>query len=443
LSHGALLHKSPGLVHVVLTGVIQQAVSRRPVLLSSTWWLRLAVTALCLVIWRLLATIPLPIVGTPQLAQASQGLTVHGPLALLTGPPLERMSLVAMGLEPFFDALVIFWLLGVASSHARKARDDPKMMWQYLTWLAAILASLRAFGLVTLLTRGQAVGLSSPAGLASLFGLVVGSMALLAMGRLIDCFGVPGGYGVWFLFGIDGLLQGVHSVGTFVGRDHSDPQLAGVLLGYAVTSVVLISATIVMVGAVGQVRDGKTIARKRRDRWRTLPIRFLVGAFILPVVIATQVIIFPLIPLEGLLGFTAQQINLYWSPQSSIVGVALAYDAVYCVVVVAACFISMQLSLGSRRGGSRSHRPKTPSSTAPADAGAGRFTISSVTLALGLWMAAVVVLVPVASTLLLGPRPRLPVGGGPFVVTAAVLINVAYKLRAEINRQLIRPSRAS
>jgi preprotein translocase subunit SecY len=145
---------------------MQQVVSQRPVLLSSLW-LRLAVTALCFGIWRLLATIPLPIVTRLQIAQASQEPTIHGPLAILMGPSLERMSLVAMGLEPFLDALVVFWLLGVASSHARKARDDPKMMWQYLGWLTAVLALLRAFGLVTLLTRGQPAGPSSPAGLAS------------------------------------------------------------------------------------------------------------------------------------------------------------------------------------------------------------------------------------------------------------------------------------
>jgi preprotein translocase subunit SecY len=385
----------------------------------------------------------LPIVTRLQIAQASQEPTIHGPLAILMGPSLERMSLVAMGLEPFLDALVVFWLLGVASSHARKARDDPKMMWQYLGWFTAVLAFLRAVGLVTLLTRGQPAGPSSPAGLASLFGLVVGSVGLLAMGRLIDRFGVPGGYGVWLLFGVDGLLSGIHSVGTFVSGDSPDAQLIAILAGYALTCVVLVGSTILMVAAIGQVENAKTGERKRRDQWRTLPIRLLVGGFILPVVIATQVIIFPLIPLEGLMGFTAQQINVYWSPQSPIAGVALAYTVVYCLVVVAACFVSMDVSLGSKRGASRSHRRRTRMPAVAAPAGATRLMTSGVTLTLGLWMAAVVVLIPVASTLLLGPRPRLPVGGGPFVVAAAVLINVAYALRAEIKAQVVRPPRAS
>src|SRR5205823_1706139 len=50
----------------------------------------------------------------------------------------------------------------------------------------------------------------------------------------------------------------------------------------------------------------------------------------------------------------------------------------------------------------------------------------------GAWMALAVVWVPLAFQLALGPsRPRLTVGGGPFVVGAAILITAIQRLRRQ------------
>jgi len=416
---------------------MQQAISAgRPRNLSVSVWGKVAVTVTCLLIWRILAAIPLPI-ATPQLAAPEfQRTTGHGLLALLAGPPIERLSVVAMGLEPFLDAFVIFWLLGIVSSDARKARNDQKKLWQYLAWLTAGLAFTRAFGLTTLLLRGHPGAVTSSAGLTTIFALVLGSIGLFGMGRLIDRLGLPAGYGVWFLFGVDGLLTGVHSILQFVEKDAADPMLPAILMGYGLVSAVLVASTVLVFDGIRQVPLRKGGGKRKHAEEKPLPFHLLIGGFIIPVVMVTLAIDLPIVPLEGVLGLTPQQAAIYWSPDGPNLGVDVAFNAVYCLLIIGACFFTMYTNLDPK------DVAKTIGNEGYAIPGVrpGAATASyisrvaaNVTIIGGLWMAVVVVLLPVAFEALLGQsRPRLPLGGGPFVVTAAVLISAAKRLRSQV-----------
>jgi preprotein translocase subunit SecY len=366
------------------------------------WWVRLGVTVLCIFIWRLLATFRLPI-GAPQLAQqVLSGSIFHGPLALFAPAPNESQSVVAFGLEPFEDALVVFWLVGLVSAHARKARHDMRRMWQYVWPLAAVLAYLRALGWVILVAREQNLPAMSPAGIVSLVALVVGSMALLGMGRLIDRFGIPSSYGVWLLFGIDLAHHGVQAVGIFLSRDAGDAQSGVILAAYAVASVALLGSTVIVL-SIAQQRPRRTGAM---GPWHRIPVTTLVGGFMIPVVVAAATVTFPIILLEGVLGMTPLQARV-WSPESPSLTLRTAYLLTYCSVLVLVCRISLRPPIA---------RSKTP---------------VVVPLVVGVWLAIVVVLVPLIPTILLGHRPYLPLGGGTFVIAAAALVAVAGRLRTE------------
>ena len=399
-------------------------------------WGKLGVTVACLVIWRILAAVPLPITTAQLAAPEIQRTTVEGVLAFLAGPPIERVSVVAMGLEPFLDAFAIFWLLGVVSSEARKARTDQKKLWQYLVWLTAGLAVVRAFGLTIRLAGGDAHAVSSSAGLATIVALTVGSMGLFGMGRLIDRLGLPSGYGVWFLFGLGGVLTGVHAVVHFVEKDASDLALPAILFAYGLLSAGLVASTVLVYDGIRDVRLRKVGAKRTQRKEKSLPFHLLIGGFIIPVVVVATLIDLPIVPLEVVIGLTPKQVALYWSPDGPNLGVDVVFNATYCLLIIGACFYTMHVNLD----------PNALARTVREEGYAipgiepGRATArylsrvtSSLTAIGGGWMAVVVVLVPLAFEAALGSsRPRLPLAGGPFVVTAAILVHAVKKLRSQL-----------
>jgi preprotein translocase subunit SecY len=72
-------------------------------------------------------------------------------------------------------------------------------MWRYLAWLTAILATIQAIGLTAFMVGDQRSSVTSTVGLLTIGAIVLGTMMLFWSGRLIDEFGIPAGYGVWFL----------------------------------------------------------------------------------------------------------------------------------------------------------------------------------------------------------------------------------------------------
>lgn len=389
-----------------------------------------AVTVGSLILWRFLAALPVPIASSDLVAAEFQRTTVHGPLALIAGPPIEGLSVVAMGLEPFLDAFVIFWFLGVVSSEIREARSDEKKLWRYLAWLTVALASFRAFGLTVLILNGHAGAVTSSAGLATILVLIGGTMGLFALGRMIDRFGLPRGYGVWFLFGVGSLLEGVHSIARFVDKEASDPTLPMVIGLYGLISIGLVASAVLVFEGVREVRLRKT--RRNKDALeKALPFHLLIGGFIVPVVMASLVINFPLLSLGLFVGMKTQEAIVYWSPISPYWVVDVAYGATYCLIVIGACFFTMYANLDPKglaktvtEGGYSIPGVATGAATARY---ISRVTMR-VTLIGGVWMAIVVVLVPTIIQAFLGSgRPLLPIGGGSFVITAAILLNVLKK----------------
>src|SRR5260370_20424132 len=112
-------------------------------------WPRIAITLICLAFWRILAAIPLPVAGLVDLRLSSGRLVADGGLlVLLLGNPLEQESVVALGLNSFLDAFIIFWLWAASTGNLEKVHRDQRWMWRTLAWLTAGLALARAFGLV-------------------------------------------------------------------------------------------------------------------------------------------------------------------------------------------------------------------------------------------------------------------------------------------------------
>jgi preprotein translocase subunit SecY len=381
-------------------------------------WPRLAITAICLAFWRILAAIPLPVASLVDLKLSSGRLfTDGGLLTWLLGNPLEPESVVALGLKPFLDAFIVFWLWAAATGNLAKVHRDQRRMWRTLAWLTAGLALARAFGLVLLFVGGRTAALTSTAGLLSIFGLLLGTMALFGLGRIVDRFGAPAGYGLWFLYGVQILLQGAHHVASWIATSRGNPALPTVVVAYAVTSVFLLASAVLVLEAVRNlpVRDAGSKGKHAKER--IVPLYLLGGGFIVPIVLSNFAISFiPTMVMEVVLRMSDLQARTYWSELSPLPLVVIGYAVMFSIVIVLACIVTTALAVNP-------------------EGSTGRY-VSRVSNGLafvgGVWMALAVVWVPLAFQLVLGSSGlRLAVGGGPFVIGAAIFITAIQRLRRQ------------
>lgn len=381
-------------------------------------WPRLAITLICLAFWRILAAIPLPIPGLADLGLASRpALADSGLLGLLLGSPLEPDSIAAVGLEPFLGAWVVFWLWAVASGNLRKMQSDRPLMWRSLMWLTAGLALARSFGLLLFFLGGRASTVSSTAGLLTIFGLLFGTMALFGLGRVIDRFGEPAGYGVWFLYGVQTLLTGTHHVARWVAGNNGDSAFPAIVLAYAVVSVILVASAFAIFEAVRSVPLREPRSKGRDVKERIVLLHLLGGGVIVPIVLANFAISFiPTMVMEIGFRFSDQQALTFWSALSPLPVVVIAYHVLFSVIILLACLVTTAITVNPGGAAGRA---------------AGRVS-KNLAVVGGAWMAVAVVVVPLAFQLALGPsRPRLPVGGGPFVIGAAIFITAIQRLRRQ------------
>lgn len=381
-------------------------------------WPRLAITLICLAFWRILAAIPLPIPGLADLGLASRpALADSGLLGLLLGSPLEPDSIAAVGLEPFLGAWVVFWLWAVATGNLRKMQSDRPLMWRSLMWLTAGLALARSFGLLLFFLGGRASTVSSTAGLLTIFGLLFGTMALFGLGRVIDRFGEPAGYGVWFLYGVQTLLTGTHHVARWVAGNNGDSAFPAIVLAYAVVSVILVASAFAIFEAVRSVPLSEPRSKGRDVKERIVLLHLLGGGVIVPIVLANFAISFiPTMVMEIGFRFSDQQALTFWSALSPLPVVVIAYHVLFSVIILLACLVTTAITVNPGGAAGRA---------------VGRIS-KNLAVVGGAWMAVAVVVVPLAFQLALGPsRPRLPVGGGPFVIGAAIFITAIQRLRRQ------------
>jgi preprotein translocase subunit SecY len=184
-----------------------------------------------------------------------------------------------------------------------------------------------------------------------------------------------------------------------------------------VISVLLLASAVLVFEAVRNVPVRDAGSKGKAVQERNVAFHLLGGGVIVPIVLANFAISFiPTMVVEIGLRLSDRQALTYWSALSPVPRLVIAYDVVFSIVIVLACIVTTALTVN----------PGGPT---------GRY-VSRVSKSLavmgGLWMALVVVWVPLAFSLALGPwRPRLPVGGGPFVIGAAIFITAIQRLRRQ------------
>lgn len=149
-----------------------------------------------LVVFRILAHIPLPGVDQENLRALFANNQLLGFVNIFSGGGLENFSIVALGVAPYITASIIFQLLTMAVPRLEELSKDGdygrQKISQYTRYATPPLAALQAVGIITLLRQSSALGapvlpavLDPFSYITLIVTMIGGSMFLMWIGELI------------------------------------------------------------------------------------------------------------------------------------------------------------------------------------------------------------------------------------------------------------------
>jgi preprotein translocase subunit SecY len=168
---------------------------------------RILFTVAMLILFRLIAHVPLPGVDPVKLAALFNNTPLLGMLDLFSGGALRRFSVAAMGVYPYITATIIMTILvpvipqlQALSMEGESGRNKINLISH---WLTIPLGALEAYGQITFLKSQGVMTEVTPLVLATMIiSMVAGTMFLIWLGELITEHGIGNGISIIIFGGI-------------------------------------------------------------------------------------------------------------------------------------------------------------------------------------------------------------------------------------------------
>ena len=309
-----------------------------------------------LVIFRMIASIPIPNVDREGLRSFIESSQLLGMLNLFSGSGLTNFSIVALGVYPYITASIIMQLmtpivprLNELSMEGQQGRNKIN---QYTHILTVPLALLQGYG-QTLLFSSQTgsngrqlienFGLFDSSTflptIAILISLTAGTMLLVWIGELITEKGIGNGISIIIFGGIVASLPG--SVGQLVSGSSFGANVIGTLLFILIALLTVVGVVLINEGQRRiPVHHAKRVRSGRQYGGSTTNIPLKVNsAGMIPLIFAVSIMVFPGMVASFLEASSvewvqnvAQRIRLWLSPDT------VPYNIVYFVMVIGFTF---------------------------------------------------------------------------------------------------------
>src|SRR6267142_1084266 len=296
-----------------------------------------------LVVFRFLAHVPLPGVDQAQLQNVIAGSQLLNLLDLFSGGGLARLSVVALGVNPYINASIIMTLLNqtipALESLAKEGEYGRNKINQYTRILTVPLALLQGIGVAVFMQRSGVMPAFGPQDLgltlAVLASLVAGTLILMWLGELISERGIGNGISFIIFAGIVGRLP------TTVSQTLEVQQNFIALAAIALIGIGVIAAIIFI--QEGQRRIPVQYAKRvRGTRMYSggstfIPLR-VNSAGVIPIIFAISIL---LLPSQVAQYFTNSDTDWLRNLSTAIVGAfgnPFFYNSLYFVLVVVFTF---------------------------------------------------------------------------------------------------------
>ena len=251
-----------------------------------------------LIIFRLLANIPIPGIDPSRLAQFFSNNQFFGFLDIFAGGGLSNLSIIMLGVGPYITASIIMQLLTMIfpklkEMYQEEGEAGKKKFAQYSRVLTIPFAAFQGFAFLTLLSRQGVIDpLSGFSLILNITIITAGSVLLMWLGELITEFGISNGISLIIFAGI------VASLPTAVSQLIFNWNIANlpIYLGFAIAGALIIWGVVIVTEAERPIPI--TYAKRVRGMKvyggisTYLPLR-INQAGVIPIIFALYILLFP------------------------------------------------------------------------------------------------------------------------------------------------------
>lgn len=391
-----------------------------------------------LVVFRLLAAVPIPGIDPVRLAEFFSNNQFLGLLNIFSGGGLSNLSIVLLGVAPYITASIIMQLLTLMIPRLKALYQEEgdagrRRMSQYSRLLTLPLALLQGYSFLLILERqGIITNLTALDLIVNVVVIAAGSVLLMWVGELISEFGIGNGVSLIIFSGIVAALPGALSQLVFTFAIQQIP----LYLAFIAVTVVIIGAVVIVTEAERPIPV--TYAKRVRGMKvyggisTYLPLR-VNQAGVIPIIFALSILLFP----QMIFNFLSGLANPIISSISSLVLSALnngwVYGGLYFILVflftyfyTAVTFDPDSIANNLQRNGAFIPGVRPGHSTAEY---LGR-TLTRITLVGALFLGFIAVL-PLVMQAVTGIQ-ALAVGGTALLIVVSVVLDLVRKVDAQI-----------
>lgn len=300
---------------------------------------KILIVLFLLLIFRLLAHIPVAGVNAGQLKALFSQNQFLGLLDIFSGGTLSNFSILALGLNPYIYASIVLQLLTVVypklEALSKEGEYGRQKINQYTRYITIPLSVVQGIGMYFLLRSQNIITNLSPFDMvAFLFTMTAGTMLIMWIGELITEQGLGNGISLLIFAGIVGRLPVIfgQTVSTISSQDVIN------LLIFAAMGIIVIAAIVLVSEAIRKIPIyyAKRVKGSKMYGGQSthLPLR-LNQAGVIPIIFAVSIVLLPNLlanyfsaSKSDLLRGIGQFFTVYFNPNG------LWYNALYFILVV-------------------------------------------------------------------------------------------------------------
>ncbi len=251
-----------------------------------------------LVVFRIIAAIPVPGVDPDQLKSFFDGNQLFGILNIFSGGALSNLSIAMLGLGPYITSTIILQLLTIVfpklkEMYQESGEDGRRKFTQYGRMLAVPFAAIQGYSLMLLFKSQGILEIDGPLSMVTiLVSIIAGSILLMWLGELISEKGIGNGISLLIFAGIISSGPALIQSALVSGIREELPQY----LLFVLISLIIIMGVVI----VNEARRNIPIAYAKRARGTRLvggsssflPLT-LNPAGVIPIIFALSLILFP------------------------------------------------------------------------------------------------------------------------------------------------------
>ncbi|MDD5083697.1 MAG: preprotein translocase subunit SecY [Candidatus Moranbacteria bacterium] len=392
-----------------------------------------------LVVYRLVAAIPLPGVDFDQLQRFFDSNQLFGLLNIFSGGGLSNISIVLLGVAPYITASIIMQLMTTIVPRLEQMYKEEgeagRQKFNMITrWLTVPFAMLQSFGMISLLRSQQVLtSVSTFDTIAIVVTATAGTVLLMWIGELITEKGIGNGISILIFAGI---ASGLPTMVSHAWADFDSTKLFTYIIFLAIALITV--AGVIMINEAQRNIPVAYAKRVRGDRTygggstTHLPLR-VNQAGVIPIIFAVSLILVPGMVASFLMQSSHEKVSSIASQVNALFQNQMFYGALYFILVVlftyfytAVVFDPMKISENLQKQGGYVPGIRPGNSTAQYL----YFIINRITLAGALFLGAIAVL-PIAIQQMTGIQ-SLALGGTSILIVVAVVLDMVKHIESQL-----------